>query len=719
MTPREIAAALGQAKKSGDGYMARCPCHDDGTASLSIAYGKNRKILIKCHAGCDQLDVIEELKRRTVWPIGEAEHGQNGADKSGKLGKLGTIVAVYDYTDERGAILFQNVRYEPKTFRQRRPEPSAQSGFIWTLGDVRRVLYRLPEVAEAARRGALILIAEGEKDADNLHCLGFTATTAPMGGGKQKWRPEFSESLRGGHVAILPDNDQTGRDHAQAVKAALEGIAASVCIVTLPGLRAKGDVSDWIAKGGTCEELLALIEAASSAPEPPTEDSNVTDLETERLARLGAVAYERERTKAAKKLGMRASMLDKVVAAAQLTTTGLEGLKVNRFRQPLSCLTNCLIWLAGEKERLKFNRMQRVQEIDGKPMADADLIKLHVMVENIAGRDIRMDHVREAVEALCNEHSYHPVIDFLEECAAEWREDGESRVDGFAFRHLKTEDTEFAGAVSRIILIGAARRMIYAGELFRYMPILIGDQEIGKSSALKKLFGDWHYRTNTGFDSDKIAFEIQGMWCLEAGEMHAYSRSTIEAVNNFVSRQEDRYRAPWGRFYIHAKRCLICVGTSNKEKILGGDETGDTRFLPVKCGLDGQMIDTDGIARDRRLLWGEAYIRAKNGEDIWLKDEAKKQAAERQEDARQIHPWEELIARHLLAQISIPEKVYTLDVLRDCCGVEKPHLDRRGQMDVAACLVRLGYQPKNKPRPRHYVLTKPDLLKRYEREDGI
>jgi putative DNA primase/helicase len=196
-----------------------------------------------------------------LWP--------NGHDK--RPGKLGKIVAVYDYTDEHGAVLFQNARLDPKTFRQRRPDPSARGGFIWKLGDVRRVLYRLPEVVEAARRGSLILIAEGEKDADNLRRLGFTATTAPFGAGEKKWRPEYSESLRGGHVAILQDNDEKGRAHARAIKVALAGIAASACLVApLPGIEdiAKGDVSDWIARGGTSEQLLALIELVAKEDKP-------------------------------------------------------------------------------------------------------------------------------------------------------------------------------------------------------------------------------------------------------------------------------------------------------------------------------------------------------------------------------------------------------------------------------------------------------------------
>ena len=94
------------------------------------------------------------------------------------------IIAMYDYTDEAGKLLFQCVRYEPKDFRQRRPD--GKGGSIWNLQGVERVLYRLPQVIAAQT----VVITEGEKDADNLAKLGFTTTTNC--GGAKKWREEYS-----------------------------------------------------------------------------------------------------------------------------------------------------------------------------------------------------------------------------------------------------------------------------------------------------------------------------------------------------------------------------------------------------------------------------------------------------------------------------------------------------------------------------------------------
>jgi hypothetical protein len=180
----------------------------------------------------------------------------NGRSKTEPLGK---ITATYDYRNEDGQLLYQVVRLEPKTFRQRQPD--GRSGWVWSVKGVRPVLYRLPELLEVAQERP-VLVVEGEKDADNLARLGVTATT--NAGGAGKWRAEYSETLRGADVILLPDNDEAGRDHMHAVAAFLAGIVARSRVLDLaehwPQCPAKGDISDWITAGGTVEELWRLVE---------------------------------------------------------------------------------------------------------------------------------------------------------------------------------------------------------------------------------------------------------------------------------------------------------------------------------------------------------------------------------------------------------------------------------------------------------------------------
>ena len=171
-----------------------------------------------------------------------------------------TIVATYDYQAADRSRLYQVVRLDPKDFRQRRPD--GNGGWVWKLDGVPRVLYRLPQLLDAAP-DEIIFIPEGEKDVEALAAVGAIATTNVGGAGK--WRKEYAEALAGRPVVILPDNDQPGRDHAEQVARSLHGTAASVKVLHLPGLPDKGDVSDWLAQPGN--HVGQLRELARACPE--------------------------------------------------------------------------------------------------------------------------------------------------------------------------------------------------------------------------------------------------------------------------------------------------------------------------------------------------------------------------------------------------------------------------------------------------------------------
>lgn len=166
----------------------------------------------------------------------------------------GRIAALYQYEDEEGASLFEVVRYEPKTFKQRK------SLTEWSVKGVRVVPYRLPELQEAMAQERPVFIVEGEKDVERLAALGATATC--NAGGAGKWKAEHAAFLKGADVVVVPDNDEAGEDHAEKVGRSLKGIAARIRILRLFGLQRKGDVSDWLDAGNTIERFYSLAEEA-------------------------------------------------------------------------------------------------------------------------------------------------------------------------------------------------------------------------------------------------------------------------------------------------------------------------------------------------------------------------------------------------------------------------------------------------------------------------
>jgi hypothetical protein len=182
-------------------------------------------------------------------------------------------VACYEYFDANRNLLYQVLRYAPKSFSQRRPGPKGR--WIWKLDGTPRVLYRLPELL-AADRLVPVYIPEGEKDVDRLTAQGLIATTNPNGAGK--WHADYNQYLKGRKVVLLPDNDSPGRAHAEAVAASLHGIAESVQILPLPDLPEKGDVSDWLDAGHSGQDLVKLV-AGCPLWKPATPDSTQPELQ--------------------------------------------------------------------------------------------------------------------------------------------------------------------------------------------------------------------------------------------------------------------------------------------------------------------------------------------------------------------------------------------------------------------------------------------------------
>lgn len=247
-----------KAHKVGNSYKAKCPAHTDNKASLSISPGRSDgKTVINCFAGCDTEAILDAADLALTDLFAEPLPPRETSSRPGRP----NIKATYDYQDESGKLLFQAVRFEPKDFRQRQPKGNE---WVWNLEGVRKVLFHLPQLLQS-QWDATVLLVEGEADVLAAEALGFVATCNPMGAGK--WNKEYSESLKGRKVCILPDNDEPGRKHAAAVKKALMGVAESVKVLALPGLPEKGDLRDWIAAGGTADELLALLEDLDGGPE--------------------------------------------------------------------------------------------------------------------------------------------------------------------------------------------------------------------------------------------------------------------------------------------------------------------------------------------------------------------------------------------------------------------------------------------------------------------
>lgn len=218
------------------GIKAHVPGREDRHPSLSV-WESDGRIHFKDHAGKLSEDQIMEALALSR-PSPSASFAGSGGRRE---------IAVYTYEDESGQALFEVVRFEPKAFRQRR---WVGGRAVWSLGDARRVLFRLPQVISAVQRGQLVYVCEGEKDVCALEGVGAAATCNPGGAGK--WRPEYTEFLRAADVVVVADRDEPGFRHAAEVQASLKGVAASVRVVQA---REGKDAADHLAAGCGLEDF--------------------------------------------------------------------------------------------------------------------------------------------------------------------------------------------------------------------------------------------------------------------------------------------------------------------------------------------------------------------------------------------------------------------------------------------------------------------------------
>ena len=286
-------------RQTNSGWVAKCPCrNDDNNPSLSIGQGDDGRTLITCHRGmscsAEEICTAVGLRLSDLMPDSKPFHVMDKprppkpvAPNSlhvvdNKPKSKPKFVESYDYVNELGELLFQKVRYVEedgkKTFRQRKPD--GRGGWEYSLGDIPKVLFNLPQVLRTKQEKGVIWVVEGEKDANTLCDLGETATTMPGGAGK--WLDIHTESLAGSTVEIIADRDDIGIAHAKSVAEKLTNAGCDVQVWICPTQK---DISDHIGSGMQLEDILPLEDEIppGSEKENVDEPKDVEELSPEEL----------------------------------------------------------------------------------------------------------------------------------------------------------------------------------------------------------------------------------------------------------------------------------------------------------------------------------------------------------------------------------------------------------------------------------------------------
>lgn len=324
-----------------------------------------------------------------------------------------------------------------------------------------------------------------------------------------------------------------------------------------------------------------------------------------------------------------------------------------------------------------------------------------------------------AVAKVTDDRSYHPIREFLQ-ALPEW--DKVERVDTLLIDYLGAADNKYVRAVTRKTLCAAACRVLNPGCKFDTMLVLNGSQGIGKSTLIAKLGGEWFSDSLSLNDTkDKTAAEkLQGYWILEIGELAGLRKAEVETLRSFLSRQNDIYRASFGkRTTPHPRQCVF-FGTTNAESGYLRDTTGNRRFWPVKTLGGGSKRSWDVTQEDALQIWAEVMHYVKAGEKLYLDPEVEALAKAEQREAMESDEREGLVREYLEALLpdnwddmdtferrnfldgtgkaDIGKKgtirrtqVCNMEIWCECFGKERSNLKRADSNELSGILVKLGW----------------------------
>lgn len=331
------------------------------------------------------------------------------------------------------------------------------------------------------------------------------------------------------------------------------------------------------------------------------------------------------------------------------------GLTLDKKGDVQSSLKNLILILENDQnlKPIVFNQLGDNLEIIGplpwtnehRWWRDADDAQLVSYIDRVYGSFTARNY-DVAVTKVADDRAYHPLRSYLAELP-EW--DGSPRVDTLLIDYLGAADNPYIRAVTRKTLCAAAARVYSPGCKFDTILVLNGPQGIGKSTLIAKLGGEWFSDSLQLSDThDKTAAEkLQGYWILEIGELAGLRKAEVETLRSFLSRQNDIYRASFGRRATPHPRQCVFIGTTNAESGYLRDTTGNRRFWPVKVSGNGHKKTWALSAVEVEQIWAEVLVMHKRQEPLFLDPQLSAIAAAEQRDALEDDDREALVREYL------------------------------------------------------------------------
>jgi hypothetical protein len=279
-----IARALGNGKEFANGqpgsWNTCCPAHNDDGPSLTVTDGIGGKLVVFCHAKCDQRDVVDALKKLRLWPTNSGQHQPkewvvlpHAPDSAPRITtmqhpRLGAATGIWEYRDAQNRVVGYAGRFDLPNGKKElsfltwcRDPKTDKEQWAWKSFLKPRVLYNGQTLPNNTKP---VLVVEGEKTADAASRLfaDYVVITWPGGGKAVKYANW--EQLADREVIIWPDNDDPGRKTASTIAEILLLGGAKVRIVDVPENLGKGwDLADPVPPDLTID-IYGMVRMAPS-----------------------------------------------------------------------------------------------------------------------------------------------------------------------------------------------------------------------------------------------------------------------------------------------------------------------------------------------------------------------------------------------------------------------------------------------------------------------
>lgn len=329
----------------------------------------------------------------------------------------------------------------------------------------------------------------------------------------------------------------------------------------------------------------------------------------------------------------------------------------------------------------------------GSPVTDIDIVRIKFYCSEKFGVEFSDNTINQSLLDIADLNRYHPIRDWIRSLT--W--DGTPRINTWLKDYAGAFGPEpYLSDISRKVLVAMVKRVFEPGCKFDHVLILEGLQDMGKSTLLARLAGEWFSDAPLVIGDKDAVLTMQSKWLIELGELSSMGRAETETLKAFISQRVDRIRAPYGKRVEEFPRQSIFVGTTNQDEYLR-DLTGNRRYWAVSL-RKGFKVDFNAISEIRGQLFAEAFTYFEMEEPLYLEnDKTRKQAQDEQGKRLQRDSWMDEV-HEILNLPDFPREGFALRELADKMDKFGAHrLSLADSHRLGRCLIMLGVRKFQEP----------------------